>query len=37
MPTSFTVYPGLAAGMFRDRAAQFRDRLGWDVSVDAPG
>jgi acyl homoserine lactone synthase len=23
--------------MFRDRAAQFRDRLGWEVSVDAQG
>lgn len=30
-------YPGLAAGMFHDRAAQFRDRLGWEVSVDAQG
>ncbi|KIT17652.1 acyl-homoserine-lactone synthase [Jannaschia aquimarina] len=29
--------PDLAAGMFRDRAAQFRDRLGWDVQVDALG
>lgn len=29
--------PVLAASMFRDRAAQFRDRLGWDVSVDDRG
>lgn len=29
--------PGLARSMFRDRAAQFRDRLGWDVAVDADG
>lgn len=29
--------PILADTMFRDRAAQFRDRLGWDVSVDAHG
>ncbi|GIT91265.1 hypothetical protein JANAI62_17210 [Jannaschia pagri] len=27
----------LAAGMFRDRTAQFRDRMGWDVDVDALG
>lgn len=27
----------LAADMFRDRTTQFRDRLGWDVSVDALG
>lgn len=27
----------LARGMFRDRAAQFRDRLGWKVSVDSDG
>lgn len=25
--------PDLALGMFRDRATQFRDRLGWDVTV----
>lgn len=30
-------YPLLADSMFRDRAAQFRDRLGWDVSVDVAG
>ncbi|PWJ22106.1 acyl-homoserine-lactone synthase [Jannaschia seohaensis] len=27
----------LAADMFRDRAAQFRDRMGWDVHVDEMG
>ena len=27
----------LADAMFRDRAAQFRDRMGWDVAVDAMG
>jgi len=27
----------LADTMFRDRACQFRDRLGWDVTVDAHG
>jgi len=27
----------LADTMFRDRACQFRDRLGWDVNVDAQG
>ncbi|MBV1895729.1 MAG: autoinducer synthase [Rhodobacteraceae bacterium] len=31
------LYPKLAETMFRDRAGQFRDRLGWDVSVDATG
>ena len=30
-------FPRLADSMFRDRAAQFSDRLGWDVSVDANG
>ncbi|MGG7644961.1 acyl-homoserine-lactone synthase [Rhodovulum sp. YNF3179] len=30
-------YPKLRDGMFRDRARQFRDRLGWAVSVDAGG
>ncbi|RYG92765.1 autoinducer synthase [Loktanella sp. IMCC34160] len=30
-------YPRLAATMFRDRATQFQDRLGWDVSVDDQG
>ncbi|MEM9844153.1 MAG: acyl-homoserine-lactone synthase [Pseudomonadota bacterium] len=27
----------LAHSMFRDRACQFRDRLGWDVTVDQNG
>ncbi|MCK0168130.1 autoinducer synthase [Jannaschia sp. S6380] len=27
----------LAAEMFRDRATQFRDRMGWDVTVDDMG
>jgi len=30
-------FPVLAHSMFRDRAAQFHDRLGWAVSVDAKG
>ena len=30
-------YPKLAASMFRDRADQFRTRLGWPVDVDALG
>jgi N-acyl-L-homoserine lactone synthetase len=30
-------FPLLADTMFRDRAAQFRDRHGWYVSVDAAG
>ena len=30
-------HPKLAASMFRDRAAQFKDRLQWDVRVDADG
>lgn len=29
--------PSLAAGMFTDRTAQFRDRLGWNVEVDDLG
>ena len=29
--------PGLAENMFRDRASQFHDRLGWDVHVDPRG
>lgn len=29
--------PHLAASMFRDRAIQFRDRLGWEVEVDEWG
>lgn len=35
--TDLPQYPELAAGMFRDRKAQFRDRLGWNVTVDALG
>lgn len=30
-------YPRLAATMFRDRAAQFRDRMNWEVTVNAAG
>jgi len=30
-------YPLLRDTMFRDRAAQFKERLGWDVSVDSNG
>jgi acyl homoserine lactone synthase len=30
-------FPALARGMFRDRARQFHDRLGWDVTVDENG
>lgn len=30
-------YPGLKATMFRDRAHQFKERLGWEVTVDANG
>ena len=30
-------FPKLADSMFRDRAIQFQDRLGWDVVVDANG
>ena len=30
-------FPKLRYGMHRDRAAQFRDRLKWDVQVDAAG
>ncbi|NNE53962.1 MAG: autoinducer synthase [Sulfitobacter sp.] len=32
-----TSYPRLARGMFRDRARQFKERLGWEVEVDAVG
>jgi acyl homoserine lactone synthase len=32
-----SVFPELADSMFRDRAAQFRDRLNWDVTVDEQG
>ena len=30
-------YPQLKHTLFRDRATQFRDRLDWDVKVDAQG
>lgn len=30
-------YPTLVDGMFKDRAAQFHDRMKWDVTVDANG
>lgn len=30
-------FPILGETMFRDRAAQFRDRLGWSVEVDGQG
>ena len=30
-------YLELQSSMFRDRAAQFRDRLGWEVTVDERG
>lgn len=30
-------HPKLARSMFRDRTAQFRDRLGWPVTVNADG
>lgn len=32
-----TQFPKLHDTMFADRAAQFRDRLGWEVTVDAKG
>src|SRR6056297_2274330 len=32
-----TCFPRLAEGMFRDRADQFKTRLGWDVTVDDHG
>lgn len=35
--TALAAYPLLRDTMHRDRAAQFRDRLKWDVSVDADG
>lgn len=35
--TQLADHASLADAMFRDRAAQFRDRLGWDVQVDALG
>ena len=34
---ALAAHPALARGMFRDRAAQFRDRLGWAVAVDPTG
>ena len=34
---AFDTLPKLRDTMFRDRAQQFRDRLNWDVSVDADG
>ena len=30
-------HPKLARTMFEDRARQFKDRMGWDVTVDATG
>ncbi len=30
-------FPDLAKGMFRDRADQFKTRLGWDVKVNDKG
>ncbi|MGB1234281.1 MAG: acyl-homoserine-lactone synthase [Planktomarina sp.] len=30
-------YPELRDSMFRDRATQFKERMGWDVSVDENG
>lgn len=30
-------YPSLVDGMFKDRTAQFRDRMKWDVAVDEKG
>lgn len=35
--TQLTDFPDLAAAMFRDRTIQFRDRMGWDVTVDGFG
>ncbi|CTQ48982.1 acyl-homoserine-lactone synthase [Jannaschia donghaensis] len=35
--TQLGEFPDLAAAMFRDRTAQFRDRMGWDVTVDTLG
>jgi acyl homoserine lactone synthase len=32
-----SLYPLLAESMFKDRAAQFKDRLDWDVTVDNNG
>lgn len=35
--TDLNKFPTLAESMFRDRADQFKTRLGWDVSVDENG
>ncbi|SMX47351.1 acyl-homoserine-lactone synthase [Maliponia aquimaris] len=35
--TDLHKFPKLAETMFRDRADQFKTRLGWEVSVDADG
>ena len=35
--SQLTRHAKLADTMFRDRATQFADRLGWDVTVDAKG
>ncbi|MCX7888996.1 MAG: autoinducer synthase [Rhodobacteraceae bacterium] len=35
--SELAAFPRLRETMFRDRAAQFRDRLGWAVTVDAAG
>lgn len=35
--TALAAYPLLKDTMHRDRTAQFRDRLKWDVAVDADG
>ena len=35
--TELHLYPVLRDTMHRDRAAQFRDRMKWDVTVDADG
>lgn len=36
-PADLAAFPRLADSMFRDRTAQFRDRHGWPVQVDARG
>lgn len=35
--SELAAYPRLRDTMFRDRAAQFQDRLGWEVQVDENG
>lgn len=35
--TDLHTCPALRDAMFRDRADQFKTRLGWEVSVDATG